>query len=133
MLTDIFAQIEKGGATGTKQGGILHTGVSVLPQLPARRGRPQPDVAVRLHGKQVRIPRGRLGSVDRVPEHLPQRRGRRIARRLRRSSKPRCAAARSSRTPSAGSDPLIKEHKRIIFNGNGYAQEWQDEAAKRGL
>jgi glutamine synthetase len=28
---------------------------------------------------------------------------------------------------------LVKEHKRIIFNGNGYAQEWQDEAAKRGL
>src|SRR6516162_2483306 len=31
MLTDIFAQIEKGGATGTKQCGILHTGRSVLP------------------------------------------------------------------------------------------------------
>ncbi len=27
----------------------------------------------------------------------------------------------------------IKKHKRIIFNGDGYAQEWQDEAAKRGL
>ena len=27
----------------------------------------------------------------------------------------------------------IKEHKRIIFNGNGYGDEWMDEAAKRGL
>ena len=27
----------------------------------------------------------------------------------------------------------IKEHKRIIFNGNNYAPEWVDEAAKRGL
>ena len=25
------------------------------------------------------------------------------------------------------------EHQRIIFNGNGYSQEWEDEAAKRGL
>ena len=32
---------------------------------------------------------------------------------------------------------LIKEyayeHQRIVFNGNGYSQEWVDEAAKRGL
>ncbi len=27
----------------------------------------------------------------------------------------------------------IKEHKRIIFNGDGYADAWQEEAAKRGL
>ncbi len=27
----------------------------------------------------------------------------------------------------------IKEHKRIIFNGDGYSQEWQDEAKARGL
>jgi glutamine synthetase len=28
---------------------------------------------------------------------------------------------------------LFKKHKRIIFNGNGYSQEWQEEAAKRGI
>ncbi len=27
----------------------------------------------------------------------------------------------------------IKRHKRIIFNGDGYSQEWQQEASKRGL
>ncbi len=27
----------------------------------------------------------------------------------------------------------VKAHKRIIFNGNGYAQEWVEEAEKRGL
>ncbi|MCQ2587586.1 MAG: glutamine synthetase III [Treponema sp.] len=27
----------------------------------------------------------------------------------------------------------IKEHKRIIFNGNGYSDEWVKEAEKRGL
>ena len=27
----------------------------------------------------------------------------------------------------------IKAHKRIIFNGNGYAPAWVDEAEKRGL
>lgn len=27
----------------------------------------------------------------------------------------------------------LREHQRIIFNGNGYSQEWVDEAARRGL
>ena len=27
----------------------------------------------------------------------------------------------------------VSEHKRVIFNGNGYAEEWVNEAARRGL
>jgi len=27
----------------------------------------------------------------------------------------------------------IKKHKRIVFNGNGYSQEWVEEAERRGL
>ncbi|MBR7123122.1 MAG: glutamine synthetase III [Oscillospiraceae bacterium] len=27
----------------------------------------------------------------------------------------------------------LTQHQRIIFNGNGYSEEWKDEAAKRGL
>src|SRR5579863_6103456 len=38
MLTDIFEQIEKGGARSTKSGGILDTGASVLPKLPRDAG-----------------------------------------------------------------------------------------------
>src|SRR5207248_3164316 len=28
---------------------------------------------------------------------------------------------------------VIKAHKRIIFNGNGYSEQWQKDAKKRGL
>ena len=28
---------------------------------------------------------------------------------------------------------VIKENKRIIFNGNNYSEEWEKEAGKRGL
>src|SRR5215510_5313268 len=38
MLTDIFEQIEKGGAKSTKQGGVLDTGVIALPKLPRDAG-----------------------------------------------------------------------------------------------
>ena len=27
----------------------------------------------------------------------------------------------------------VKKHKRIIFNGNGYSEDWIEEAARRGL
>ncbi|HNB60071.1 MAG TPA: hypothetical protein PK308_07135, partial [Phycisphaerales bacterium] len=28
---------------------------------------------------------------------------------------------------------IIKQHKRVIFNGDGYSQEWHNEAKRRGL
>lgn len=28
---------------------------------------------------------------------------------------------------------IVKEHKKVIFNGNGYSDEWVEEASKRGL
>ena len=28
---------------------------------------------------------------------------------------------------------LLTDHQRIIFNGNGYSQDWEEEAARRGL
>ena len=28
---------------------------------------------------------------------------------------------------------LIKKHKRVVFNGNAYAEEWIEEAERRGL
>ena len=28
---------------------------------------------------------------------------------------------------------VLKDHSRVIYNGDGYSQEWEDEAARRGL
>ena len=28
---------------------------------------------------------------------------------------------------------VMKEHKRIIFNGDGYSEAWTEEAKRRGL
>ena len=40
------------------------------------------------------------------------------------------AARRPKRPPGRCCPRMIKQHKRIIFNGNNYADEWQKEAAK---
>ena len=42
-------------------------------------------------------------------------------------------ARRSSEAVEELLPKIIKENKRIIFNGNNYSDEWRKEAAKRGL
>ena len=77
---------------------------------PAPRRRSQPDLAVRLHRQQVRVPDARLEPVDRPDQHRPQhdrRRGDRRARRRARGQAGRRAwrstrpSSRSSRTATA--------------------------------
>lgn len=36
-------------------------------------------------------------------------------------------------SPGTGSLSDIRNHRRIIFNGNGYSEQWVEEAKKRGL
>ncbi len=117
QLTDIFDQIEKGGAKSTKHGGILDTGRLGAAEAAARRRRPQPDEPLRVHRQQVRVPGGVGRPEHRVPEHRPEPGRDRVARRHRhrprgrdrqgqevaRGRRPRPAAAVSSRRTSASS------------------------------
>ena len=60
MLTDIFEQVETGGAQdhqGRRRARHRRRGAA---EAAARRRRSQPHVAVRLHRQQVRVPRRRL-------------------------------------------------------------------------
>ena len=97
MLTDIFEQIEKGGAKRTKSGGLLDTGVVGAAEAAARRRRPQPHEPVRVHRQQVRVPRRVVESEHRVPEHRAQRRDDRVAR-LRRHPARGARSRRASRS-----------------------------------
>ncbi len=134
MLTDIFEQIEKGGAKQTKTGGILDTGVSVLPKLPrdaGDRNRTSPfaftgnkfEFRAVSSNQSIAFPNIALNvaaadALDYVATKLEQA----VAR------KKTIEAAVKELLPQ-----LIKENKRIIFNGNGYSEEWRKEAGKRGL
>jgi glutamine synthetase len=134
MLTDIFEQIEKGGAKSTKHGGELDTGVMVLPKLPrdaGDRNRTSPfaftgnkfEFRAVSSNQSIAMPNIALNLA--VTESLDY-----IATELEK-------AARGGKSiEKAIADVLpkaIKENKRIIFNGNGYSAEWEKEAAKRGL
>jgi len=134
MLTDIFEQIEKGAAKSTKHGGILDTGVSVLPKLPrdaGDRNRTSPfaftgnkfEFRAVSSGQSIAFPNISLNVA--VAESLDY-----IATELEKATKSKKsleAAVKELLTK------VIKENKRIIFNGNNYAAEWTKEAKKRGL
>ena len=134
MLTDIFQQIEKGARQDDEERRHPRHRRHRPAEAAARRGRPEPHQPVRLHRQQVRVPR-RFGQPEhRLPEHRAQRGGDRVARLLatelekgQKEGKTLADAVKTLLTK------LIKENKRIIFNGNNYSDEWQKEAAKRGL
>jgi glutamine synthetase len=137
MLTDIFEQLEKGGAKSTKMGGLLDIGVSVLPKLPrdaGDRNRTSPfaftgnKFEFRAVGstQNVAFPATCLNvavaeSLDAMATELEGM----LAGKGRNDGFSEAVGALLKKT--------VKQHKRIIFNGNGYAEAWQKEAAKRGL
>jgi glutamine synthetase len=135
MLTDIFEQIEKGGgAKSTKQGGVQDLGVSVLPKLPrdaGDRNRTSPfaftgnkfEFRAVSSGQSIAFPNMVLNVA--MADALDS-----IANELE------AATAKGEELNKAVGKlvtKIIKEHKRIIFNGNNYAPEWEKEAAKRKL
>jgi glutamine synthetase len=134
QLTDLFEQLEKGAAKSTKQGGTLDMGASVLPKLPrdaGDRNRTSPfaftgnkfEFRAVSSGQNIAMPNVILNvamadSLDEVATDLEK------------------ATAKGEDLKTAVGKLLtriIKQHKRIIFNGNNYSAEWQKEAAKRGL
>jgi glutamine synthetase len=134
MLTDIFEQIEKGGAKSTKHGGELDTGVLVLPKLPrdaGDRNRTSPfaftgnkfEFRAVSSNQSIGYPNIALNVA--VTESLDY-----IATELEKAT----TGGKKLETAVAELLPkIIKENKQIIFNGNGYSAEWEKEAKKRGL
>src|SRR5206468_5232491 len=135
MLTDIFQQIEKAGsAKTTKQGGVLDIGVTVLPKLPrdaGDRNRTSPfaftgnkfEFRAVSANQSIAMPNIALNVA--VAESLDY-----MATELERAIK----GGKSLEKAVAELLPkVIKENKRIIFNGNNYAKEWEKDAVKRGL
>jgi glutamine synthetase len=134
MLTDIFEQIETGRARSTKAGGMLDIGVSVLPKLPrdaGDRNRTSPfaftgnkfEFRAVSSGQNIAFPATCLNVA--VAESLDY-----MASQLEAA-----LAKKQGLEDAVGAllKKVIKQHGRIIFNGNGYSQEWQKEAGKRGL
>ncbi|HEY5616908.1 MAG TPA: glutamine synthetase III [Vicinamibacterales bacterium] len=134
MLTDIFDQIEKGSAKSTKQGGTLDIGVSVLPKLPrdaGDRNRTSPfaftgnkfEFRAVSSGQNISFPNTALNAA--MAESLDY-----VATELENAT---AKGGELNKAVGKLLTKVIKAHKRIIFNGNNYAPEWEKEAARRKL
>jgi glutamine synthetase len=135
QLTDVFEQIKAGGAKSSKAVGTLTVGVDTLPGLPkdaGDRNRTSPFAftgnkfefrAVASH-QSISGPLVALNTI--VAESLDY-----LATELEKAT-----GGDPSKLNAAVQKVLqqvMQEHSAIIFNGNGYAEEWHQEAEKRGL
>ena len=131
QLEDVIDQlIDKGDATSSIQKGKLKTGASTLPDLnkdATDRNRTSP-FAFTGNKFEFRM----LGSSDSVaPANVV------LNTIVAESFKEIADELEKADNFDMAVHDLIKklftDHKRIIFNGNGYSDEWVEEAAKRGL
>jgi glutamine synthetase len=137
MLTDILEQVEKGLPKRTIRGGTLDLGATTLPQLPRHSGdrnRTSPfaftgnKFEFRAVGSSASIawPNTVLNTI--VAESLDY-----VATELERAVGARPSPARLQAGVIAVLKKVIKQHKRVIFDGDNYSEDWHAEAARRGL
>jgi len=137
MLTDILDQVEDGLPKRTLRGGTLDLGSRSLPQIPRHSGdrnRTSPfaftgnKFEFRAVGSSASIawPATVLNTI--VAEALDD-----IATQLERAAGSRPTQAKQEAAVLAVLKKVLKDHKRVIFDGDGYSPAWHKEAAKRGL
>lgn len=132
QLADVIEQIEKGGATSSRQAGHMRIGVDTLPPLPldaTDRNRTSP-FAFTGNKFEFRAP-GSSQSCAGPNTVLNTIIGEAIDSICEKLEK--CTAENFNSELQKILQGIIKKHKRVIFNGDNYAAAWRDEAAKRGL
>jgi len=135
QLTDVFEQIKGGGANSSIPRGTLTVGVDTLPPLPkdaGDRNRTSPFAFTgnrfefRAVGASQSISGPLVAMNTIVAESLDY-----CATELEKAT-----GGDSSKLNSALQSLLadiMEKHGKVIFNGDGYSDEWHQEAEKRGL
>jgi glutamine synthetase len=134
QLQEVFEQIENGTARTTRHGGLMEVGVNVLPKLPrdaGDRNRTSPfaftgnKFEFRAVGSSQSIagPNTVLNTI--VAESLDF-----IATALEKSLKSGNDLNKAIQDLLPG---IIRESKKVFFNGDGYSEDWHKEAERRGL
>ena len=134
QLTDIFDQIAKGGATNSKERRSLEIGVDTLPVLPTDPGDRNrtspfaftgnrfefraPGALQSIAGPMVTINTILAEALDYIATELES---------LVADATPFNVAVQKVL------EEIITVHGNVVFNGDGYSDDWQIEAAARGL
>jgi glutamine synthetase len=135
QLTDVFEQIKKGEVKGCKQKCVMNIGVDTLPPLPmdpGDRNRTSPFAftgnrfefravgsTMSIAGPQVALNTMMAESLDYIATELEKATG--------------GDSSKLNDAVQALLQKIMIDHESVIFNGDGYSEEWHQEAEKRGL
>ncbi len=137
MLTDIIEQLETGSPKRTLKGGALDLGARTLPQIPRDAGDRNRTSPFAFTGNKFEFravgssatsawPNTVLNTI--VAESLDV-----VATQLEKAAGKNPSPQKMQQAVRAVLQKIVKQHKRVIFNGDGYSQEWHQEAKRRGL
>ncbi|EDM26687.1 glutamine synthetase, type III [Lentisphaera araneosa HTCC2155] len=135
QLADVFAQIQSTGkATTSIDGGLMNLGVDSMPQLPRDAGDRNRTSPFAFTGNRFEF--RAVGSLQSIAGPL-------VALNTMMADALSSIGSSLEAKIAAGSSiedavfatvkDVMDESGQIVFNGNGYSDEWQVEAAKRGL
>jgi len=134
QLADVFEQIAKGAATSSKGKGVMHIGVDTLPALPTDPGDRNRTSPFAFTGNRFEFRAPGSGQTVAVPMI--------ILNTIMADSFDYVATVLEAAVAD-GADfdsavqtlltDIITEHGAVVFNGDGYSENWQLEAAERGL
>ncbi|KGI69040.1 glutamine synthetase III [Mycolicibacterium rufum] len=134
QLADVFEQIAKGAATSSKGKGSMIIGVDTLPELPTDPGDRNRTSPFAFTGNRFEFRAPGSGQTINVPMI--------ILNTIMADSLDYMATVLETAV-GAGEDfdqavqklltEIITEHGAVVFNGDGYSENWQIEAAERGL
>ncbi|MBF0618800.1 MAG: glutamine synthetase III [Candidatus Omnitrophica bacterium] len=134
QLNDIVEQIEQGAAKSTKSGGTITIGADVIPTIPrdaTDRNRTSPfaftgnKFEFRAVGSNMNPSAANVVLNTIVAEAIDA-----MATQLEADVK---AKKDFNKSLQSILQEIIKKHKRVIFNGDNYTEDWHKEAEKRGL
>src|ERR1700739_30366 len=134
QLADVFEQIAKGAATSSKGKGTMIIGVDTLPPLPTDAGDRNRTSPFAFTGNRFEFRAPGSGQTVAVPMI--------ILNTIMADSFDYMATA-LEKAVADGADfdkavqklltEVITEHGDVVYNGDGYSEKWQIEAAERGL
>jgi len=130
QLGDVFEQIKKGGATSSKPRGVLNIGVDSLPVLPKDAGDRNRTSPFAFTGNRFEF--RAVGSSQSISGPL-------VALNTIVSESLDEMATYLESCPDlmtgiqTALQDIMVQHGAVVFNGNGYSEEWHKEAASRGL
>ena len=137
MLTDIIDQLEAGRPRNTVKGGVMDLGATSLPHIPRHAGdrnRTSPfaftgnKFEFRAVGSTAAVawPNTVLNTI--IAESIDF-----ITTQLEKAVGKKPTHAKLETAVRKVLKDLVKKHRKVCFDGDGYSDDWKKEAERRGL